>query len=117
MEKPVASRAASGVLLEHRDGVSDYVHFDRSDNTFTHEIAQDVEPFLDHVKALRLEHGANVGKSKSGDMYLAGSFPPVLVNSWLNLRGLTMKDFKDDVLKEFLNDSNHSAFRVWPGKV
>lgn len=103
---------SAGIKLEERDGVADFLHFDDVEQTFTHEIKQNVEPILENCK-----QNLTGGKNKAGDFYLAGRFPVVIVEAWLRLRNLKMADFKGDILKEFLNDSNHSAFRIWPGRV
>lgn len=97
--------------------IVEYLHVDENDGKFYHEMKQDVEPYLKRVADMVSAGGADAGKNKSKDFYLAASVPQVVVYAWLNKRGLTMKDFKDDVIDEFLNDSDNSAFRVWKGKV
>lgn len=93
--------------------VRDTLHFDENEKTFTIQSRQDVEPILESVKA-----NVTGGKNKAGDLYLAGSFPPVVVLAWLKARGLDLRDFgREDVRREFLNDDAHSAFRVWKGRV
>jgi len=95
----------------------EYVDYDESENMGALEIVQDVEPVLEHIKAVHNEGGKDAGKSKSGDLYWAGSFPEVLVQSWLTIKGLKWHDFKGEVVKNFLNDPAHAAFRVWKGRV
>lgn len=113
----IKSRSLDGMLLGDDAGATAYVHVDETEKTFTHEIVQDVEPYLNHVKALKLEAGRDAGKSKSGELRHAGSYPPVIVQGWLNSRGLSLKDLRGDILKEFVNDPAHAAFRVWEGRV
>lgn len=117
-DDPVASqRSAGGMLVDkqsHIGGVDEYLHWDDTEQKFARELVQDVEPVLDDVKRRALDGN---GKNVSGDFYHAGRFPLVLVHAWLNQRGLTLKEFKGDIVKDFLNDSTHSAFRIWPGKV
>lgn len=116
----VRSRSSDALKLSGSSDAGEaveYFHYDNATSNFTHEIVQDVEPVLEHIKGLRLDRGKEVGKNKAGDFYLAGRFPVVIVMAWLKQKGLHMKDFKKDVVKDFLNDPNHSAFRVWPGRV
>jgi hypothetical protein len=116
----VRSRSADAerVSGNSEDGdVVEYLHYDEAEKTFSLEMVQDVEPVLDNVKELRNNGGNDAGKNKAGDFYLAGSFPQIIVYAWLKLRGLTQRDFKGQVVRDFLNDSEHAAFRVWPGRV
>lgn len=106
------SRSADGLLVD--DGpVKEYLHLD--DDQLVVERLQDVEPILQNCKDN--SNAPDAGKNKAGDWYHAGRFPLVIVEAWLTQRGLKMRDFRDSVLREFLNDSNHSAFRIWPGRV
>lgn len=116
----VKSRSADGQRLGGDSSLGEaieYYHYDEVDNTFTHEIVQDVEPVLKHIQGLRLDQGSNVGQNKAKDFYLAGSFPPVIIHAWLNQRGLKLSQFRGQIVKDFLNDPEHAAFRIWPGKV
>ena len=97
--------------------VVEYLHYDDTEKTFTTERVQDVEPVLESAKRLHLDGGATAGKNAAGDFYHAARVPLILVERWLQFRGLTMRDFKGQVLKDFLNDADHSAFRIWPGRV
>lgn len=98
-----------------RTGVAEYLHYDDVEKIVGRELVQDIEPILNDVKARANE--LNAGKNQGKDFYLAGRFPVVLVENWLKLRGLTMQDFKHTVIDDFLNDPDHSAFRVWQGRV
>jgi hypothetical protein len=97
--------------------VVEYLKFDEVEGKFAHEMRQDVEPTLDWVKQQHLNQGSSVGKSKSGEWYHAARIPTVVLYAWLNRMGLTMKDFKGDVVDKFLGDSENAAFRVWQGRV
>lgn len=103
-----------GIFLENVNGVNEYLYLDEMEEKAYVQKVQDVEPILEDAKARHKEHG---GRNKAGDFYHAGRFPPVVVEEWLRLRGLTMKDWKGQVLDDFLNDSDHSAFRIWQGRV
>ena len=97
--------------------VIEYLHYDEQEKKFTLERVQDVEPVLENAKRMSREGGSDAGKNKAGDFYLAARVPLIIIEAWLNIRGLAMRDFKGKVVNEFLNDANHSAFRVWPGRV
>lgn len=97
--------------------VVEYLYYDESEKTFAVESVQNVEPILEHAKDMSSLNGNMAGKNKAGDFYLAGSFPVVLVYAWLKKCGLDMRDFKGDIVKRFLNDSEHAAFRIWKGQV
>lgn len=103
---------SKGLLIDKVEGVHDFLHHDETEGKFYRELVEDAEPILEDAKARHKEglHGSN-------EFRFAGRFPVLLVEEWLRVRNLTMKDFKNDVVKDFLNDSNHAAFRVWPGRV
>lgn len=105
-------KSADALLIDNVEGVSDFLHHDESEGVFHRELLQDVEPILDDATRRR-----NDGEHGSSELRFAGRFPIVLVESWLHNRNLTIKDFKDQVVRDFLNDSDNSAFRVWPGRV
>lgn len=118
---PAVKPTAAGAI--HLDGSSqngdvvEYLNFDDTDGTFTHEMRQDIEPTLNDISRMRLESGNSVGKSKSGEWYHAARVDKVVVLAWLHARGLQWADFKGEIVKRFLNDSNNSAFRLWAGRV
>lgn len=97
--------------------IVEYLHVDTNDGKFYHEMKQDVEPYLKHVANMVADGGSSAGKNKAGDFYLAASVPKVVIYAWLNKHGLTMKDFKHDVIDKFLNDTENQPFRVWKGQV
>jgi hypothetical protein len=119
-DKAVKARASDAMRIQGdsaKGEAVEYVTYDDTDKTFTHEVLQDVEPVLESAKKLHLEGGSTAGKNAAGDFYHAARVPLVLVLAWLKQRGLTQQDFKGQVLKDFLNDPDHSAFRIWPGRV
>lgn len=112
--------AVDSVRLEgdgSKGEIVEYLHVDENDGKFYHEMKQDIEPCLKRVADMLSAGGSNAGKNKAGDFYHAMHVEPVVIYAWLNKRGLTMRDFKHDVIEDFLNDSENSAFRVWKGKV
>lgn len=119
-DKVAKSKSTDAMRVEGESAkgeVVEYIHYDEVDKTVTHELVQDVQPVLESAKKLHLEGGATAGKNKAGDFYHAARVPLVLVHAWLNARGLKMSDFKGQVLKDFLNDSDNRAFRIWQGRV
>lgn len=97
--------------------IVEYLHVDENDGKFYHEMKQDIEPCLKRVREMCLDGGSDAGKNKSRDFYHAMHVEPIVIYAWLNKRGLTMKDFKNDVLDQFIDDPDNSAFRIWKGKV
>lgn len=82
--------------------------------------AQDVEPILDHCKALV---NANVYRTPSGDMHHAAEFPLVIVEKYLADKGITFQEFlqntehiknmmADPALRDFCIARN-VVHRVW----
>ena len=55
--------------------------------------AQDVEPILDHCKALV---ASNTYRTPSGDMHHAADFPMVLVEAYMASKGITFDQFLED---------------------
>ena len=112
--------AADSMRLEgegKKGDIVEYLHVDENAGKFYHEMKQDIEPALKRVADMVAAGGTNAGKNKDKDFYLAAHVPQVVVLDWLKKRGLTIKDFKHDVIDQFLNDSDNAAFRVWKGKV
>ena len=107
----------------HLDGnsrkgeVVEYLTFDDADGKFFHEIKQNIEPTLRDVAQRHLSEGRDVGKGKSGEWYHAARVDSVVLVAWLNQRGLQMKDFKGEIIKQFLNDSENKPFRIWGGQL
>jgi len=101
------------VSADPNSDVREYIHYNEVDDTITQQRVQDIEPILDNVKQLR-EFG---GRGETGEFYHAAQVPVVVVENWLNLRGLSMSQFKGSVVTEFLNDTDNKPFRVWQGRV
>lgn len=78
--------------------------------------AQDVEPYIEHVAALRQDSD---GKSKSGEMYHVGDIPYAVIEAYCNSAGVSFMDFMNDGdthIKRILQDPDYSKFRVWQGR-
>ena len=54
-----------------RNGTVEYLHFDNTAGTFTHEMRANIEPTLNWVKDQDSLYGKQAGKSKSGEWYHA----------------------------------------------
>lgn len=75
---------------------------------------QDCTPFVERTKALHRE-----GIHGSSDFKHAASFPPVLVEKYCNINGISFGEFLKNPVhcKAMLNDPALKDFRVWGGKV
>lgn len=75
----------------------------------------DVEPVLEHAKAL---HNEGYHATPGGDHHLA-SIPVVVLNAWAEKRGVTFDAVMQNItlLREFLNDPDNSGFRVHKGAI
>lgn len=100
-------------IVDIVDGVGTVLHVDNVDDTFTVENVQDASQTLREVRTRR----EWIEGCKAGEFAPAASVPTVVVLDWLKKKGLTLKDFKDEVPRLFLNDPDNSAFRIWQGRV
>jgi hypothetical protein len=84
--------------------------FLEADGKYAIETIRDVEPILEHAKAL---HNEGKWTRPNGDRHLA-RVPIVVLDSWAKRRGLGFDDVMRDVslLEEFLADPEHSYFLV-----
>lgn len=75
---------------------------------------QDCTPIAEHTQALSRE-----GLHGSSEMRHAASFPMVIVEKYMNDKGITFNEFMADKshIKTMLSDPALSAFRVWGGRV
>jgi hypothetical protein len=78
--------------------------------------AQDVEPIIEHVAALRQMGN---GKSKSGELVHIGEIPDVIVESYMNEVGIDFGEFvRNPVhIKRIMQDPNYAKFRVFQGAI
>lgn len=74
----------------------------------------ELQGIADHCKALH-----NEGLTGDGDMKVLAHIPDIVVEKWLNDRGITFAEFmrSKEVRARMLNDPDLSAFRVWKGRV
>lgn len=76
--------------------------------------SQDVEPILDHVKALR-----SLGEVGSSEMRHAAKIPKAVIENYIARTGITFHEFMVDEkhIRAMLNDPDLSGFRIWKGRV
>ncbi|MFZ6653793.1 hypothetical protein [Undibacterium sp. TJN19] len=93
-------------------GVATHIHVDGGNVTF--ERVQDCTAIAEHTQALSRE-----GLHGSSEMRHAASFPMVIVEKYLNDKGITFAEFMANRVhvKAMLSDPALSAFRVWGGRV
>ena len=84
--------------------------FLEADGKYAIQTIADVEPVLEHAKAL---HNEGRHQAPNGDRHLA-RIPIVVLNAWAQQRGVTYADVMNDVrlLEAFMRDPDHSQFRV-----
>jgi hypothetical protein len=75
---------------------------------------QDCMPIVAQVETMR-QQGALGDK----EMRHAARFPMVIIEKYLNDKGITFQDFMSDQshIKVMMSDPALAAFRVWEGKV
>jgi hypothetical protein len=82
---------------------------------FAIERVQDCTPIVENATALRLS-----GLKQSDDMRLAARIPMVIIEQYLNDRGVSYHEFLADQAvhaRRLLNDPALAAFRVWEGRI
>lgn len=103
MAGQILSAAHSTLTRFHADG-----------DKFHIQTTADVEPVLEHAKAL---HNAGRCRAPNGDLHLA-RIPITVLNAWAIERGVTYDAVMSDcrLMDEFLNNPDHSLFRVHKGR-
>ena len=85
-----------------------------NDGNVTFERVQDCTAIAEHAQALHKEghHGSN-------DMRHVASIPMVMVEKYINDKGISFEEFMANRvhIKAMVNDPALAAFRVWGGKV
>jgi hypothetical protein len=94
--------------------VATKVHQDQLTGTTTIERVQDCTPVVNYAEQQRI-----AGATGSSEMRHAARFPAVIVEQYINNRGITFNEFLSNPVhvKTMLQDSALSAFRIWEGKV
>lgn len=98
----------AGQILTAEHGKVTRFHADG--DKFHIQTVADVEPVLEHAKAL---HNEGKHHNPMGDQHLA-RIPIVVLNAWAIARGLTFDAVMQDVrlLEDFMRDPDNSHFRV-----
>jgi len=99
-------------MSEFIQGVKTEFHLDGDDMTVRR--VQDCEPVLDLTSSLR-----SVGEVGSNEMRHCASFPPVLVERYCNINGITFHEWMNNPVhvNRMLSDPDLKSFRVWEGRV
>lgn len=84
------------------------------DENITVNRVQDCEPILDLTSSLR-----SIGDVGSSEMRHCASFPPVIVERYCNLNGITFHEWMNNPVhvERMLADPDLKYFRVWEGRV
>lgn len=90
------------------------IHHDQLTDTTAIERVQDCTPIADYAANMRI-----AGKVGGNEMRHAARFPAVIVESYINNKGITFNEFLSNPVhvKAMLADTSLSAFRIWEGRV
>jgi hypothetical protein len=90
------------------------IHHDQLTNTTAIERVQDCTPIVDYAANQRV-----AGKVGSNEMRHAARFPAVIVETYLNNKGISFNEFLANPVhvKALLSDPSLTAFRIWEGRV
>jgi hypothetical protein len=82
------------------------------DGTLVVQNTEQAKPYADRAHALS-------DLKQDPEMKLAGYYPMVMIEKYLNDHNITMHEFLKDPehARRMLNDPDLAAFRVWKGKV
>ena len=75
---------------------------------------QEEQPIIDTLKDMR-----DAGCIGSSDMRFAGHLPFLVVEQYLQEKGITMREFilDDTHLVRIMNDPNYKLLRLWGGRL
>jgi hypothetical protein len=96
-------------------GAVETFYFDHTDDTFTIERREDVEPIIEVAKALYNDAPSDW----KGDWHRVASIPLTLLPD-LEKKGIMTaggRIIDDKKLKQWLNDSSNRYFRTRPGRI
>lgn len=74
----------------------------------------DVEPVLDHAKALQ-----SVGAVGNAEFRHAANVPGIVIEQYCQSNGIRFDEFMGDPahIRRLLNDPDLAGFRIWTGKI
>ena len=91
-------------------------HYDESDDKFTLNTIQDVEPIVDENKRKMNQYGDKLSVGKRGEWHHAASIPINVWDQWMqDTNGAIEKDSK--LLAAYLNDPDYKYFKVAPTNI
>ena len=90
------------------------IHHDQLTGATAFERVQDCTPIVNFAANQRI-----AGEAGDKEMRHAARFPAVIVETYLNNKGITFNEFLANPVhvKAMLADSSLAAFRIWEGKV
>ena len=92
------------------------LHVDETDDTFTINTVQDVEPIVEANKRKFNDYGDKLSVGKRGEWHHAASVPFNIWEQWMNeTNGAIEKDSK--LLARYLNDPDNKYFKVAPTNI
>lgn len=104
----------TGLPLGGAAGMAESLHFGESDDTFTINRVQDVEPFLDANKRAQSD---GEGWSPTREWRRVASIPPIVLEIWKKQWGVDpLKPDNHKLLKRLLNDPENQFLRVSEGR-
>lgn len=76
----------------------------------------DTQEMREVVAACQAAHDAGIGQS--GDMYVLGEVPGIVIEAWCHERGVEFSEFmrSSALSTEFINSEHAKPFRIWRGK-
>ncbi|MDE2100269.1 MAG: hypothetical protein KGL39_23665 [Patescibacteria group bacterium] len=98
---------------DNGDGTNTFVALEEgnlitgSESTIAHDIARDAQ---ERQKA---------GMIGSNEMRHAARVDPIVLESWLNKKGVTFQEFcaSQTLIRQFLMDPDYAHFRIWTGAI
>jgi hypothetical protein len=94
--------------------VNTSIHIDEAEQKLNIVTTQDEAPILDTLHDMR-----ESGYTGTSDMRFAGFLPEILVQKYLQEKGITLREFMlDDMhIVRILNDPEYKNLRVWGGRL
>lgn len=91
---------------------------DVEENQFTVSTDYDMSEITRVAEYAKSLHNEGYHTAIGGDKLVA-SVHPAVIHSWCAARGITMSQFMCDqkLSKQFLEDPDNAAFRVWKGAI
>lgn len=105
---------AQSLILERNAHTVKRLHTE-VDGSMVIQSTTDVSAVVERAKAL---HNAGDYRTQMGDKHVA-SIPVPVLDAWARARGKVFGDVLRDqrLMAEFLQDPDHSVFRVWKGAI